>query len=169
MRTAKFLAGKLKKYLLAYLTLTVSSSWPIFGNNGHQCALHQQQKQTSAYPTEYRVEIFSPPYMSADARPTITSSPPAVGYNSTFQVQATLSGISVKGKTQVVLSHPGFHTHGVAMGQRMVMMEFAPVADTASIQVTSPSNASVMPPGVYLLFVVNNGIPSEGVWIKLSS
>ena len=107
--------------------------------------------------------------MSADARPIITSSPPLVGYNSTFQIQATLSGSSITGKTQVVLSHPGFHTHGVAMGQRMVMMEFTTVANSTSIQVTSPGNASVMPPGVYLLFVVNNGIPSEGVWMKISA
>ena len=39
--------------------------WPYFGNNGHQCALVQQQRNTSFYPTEYRVETFSPPYMSA--------------------------------------------------------------------------------------------------------
>ncbi|KAL9117732.1 MAG: hypothetical protein Q9187_005730 [Circinaria calcarea] len=124
--------------------------------------------QTSTYPTEYRVEIFSPPYISANVRPIIAS-PPMIGYNSTFQVEATLSDRSVNGKTQVVLSHPGFHTHGVAMGQRMVMMEHTTVANSNSISVTSPGNASVMPPGVYLLFVVNNGVPSEGVWIKLTS
>ena len=64
----------------------------------------------------------------------------------------------------MVLSHPGFHTHGQAMGQRMVVMKA--VAGTG-ISVGAPSNASVMPMGVYLMFVVQGGVPSEGVWIEL--
>ena len=71
------------------------------------------------------------------------------------------------GTVQVVLSAPGFHTHAVAMGQRMVMLAFEAMSYTTSFTVTAPNNASVIQPGVHLLFLVNDGIPSEGVWVKL--
>lgn len=147
---------------------TVPAGWPDFGNNGHQCALQQQQKQTSAYPTEYRVEIFSPPYMAAAARPVIVSSPASVGYNASFQVVATLARASIERTVQVVLSHPGFHTHGTAMGQRMVVLNATVGAGAGVIDVIGPRDASVMPPGVYLLFVVDEGIPSEGIWVGVT-
>ncbi|RKO92801.1 glyoxal oxidase N-terminus-domain-containing protein, partial [Blyttiomyces helicus] len=93
-----------------------------------------QQKLTSSYPTEYRVEIFSPPYMSAPNRPVITSSPPLINYNSAFTIK--VQG-AVVGETTVVLSHPGFSTHGVHHGQRMV--ELTTTTTVAGVTtVTSP-------------------------------
>ena len=54
------------------------------------------------------------------------------------------------------------------MSQRMVMMQTEANANLRNaFSVTAPRDASVMPPGQYLLFVTNNGIPSEGVWIEL--
>ena len=82
-------------------------------------------------------------------------------------MQATLSNSSLKGTVQIVLSHPGFHTHGQSMGQRMVMMSFVATAGKNTFLVTAPRDASVMPPGIYLVFVVNDGIPSEGTWVEL--
>ena len=107
--------------------------------------------------------------MSASARPVITSNPPDIRYGSSFGVEATLSGGRLEGNIQIALSNPGFHTHGVAMGQRMIMMSFVAAADGNLLTVTSPSNPSVMPPGVHLLFVTHNGIPSVGTWIELGS
>ena len=54
------------------------------------------------------------------------------------------------------------------MGQRMVVMSFVAAGGENAFVVTAPRDASVMPPGVYLVFVVNNGIPSEGVWVELA-
>ena len=143
----------------------VGPGWPNFDNNGHQCALKQQQRNTSAYPTEYRVEIFSPPYMDASARPVIVASPRDVAYNSSFTVRATLNNQAVQGDVKVVLSNPGFHTHGQGMGQRMAMLGFS--IESGALVVQAPRDASVMPPGQYLLFVTSGGIPSEGVWIEI--
>lgn len=143
----------------------VGPGWPNFDNNGHECALKQQQSNTSAYPTEYRVEIFSPPYMDASARPVVVSSPRDVAYNGSFTVQATFNGQPVQGETKVVLGNPGFHTHGQGMGQRMAMLGFE--AQSGALVVTGPRDASVMPPGQYLLFVTVDGVPSEGVWIEV--
>ena len=54
------------------------------------------------------------------------------------------------------------------MSQRMVMMQTEANTDLPNaFSVMAPRDASVMPPGQYLLFVTNNGVPSEGVWIEL--
>ncbi|KAI9760736.1 MAG: hypothetical protein M4579_001474 [Chaenotheca gracillima] len=148
-------------------TGNVPAGWPYFGNNGHTCALLQQQRNTSAYPTEYRVELFSPPYMSATARPSVKSCPYAINYGESFVLDATLSGSPLSGTTEIVLLHQGFHTHGLAMGQRMVQLSTTAVAGDSTFNVKAPPDASVMPPGIYLIFAVNNGIPSEGIWIEL--
>lgn len=165
----KYPEGKRSDSFVCRLVVAKVRSWPLFNNNGHQCALHQQQKQSSSYPTEYRVEIFSPPYISAAERPIITSIPHEISWKSTFQVQATLSGGRIQGRVQIALSNPGFHTHGVGMGQRMIMMGFTADAKSNSFTVTAPSDPSVMPPGIYLLFMVNDGIPSVGSWVDLGA
>ena len=57
---------------------------------------------------------------------------------------------------------------GQGMSQRTVMMQTAANTDLPNaFSVMAPRDASVMPPGHYLLFVTNNGVPSEGVWIEL--
>ena len=108
--------------------------------------------------------------MAAAARPVISASPATVGYDRAFTLTASLSGKPLGSTVQVMFSNPGFHTHGTAMGQRMAQLSFtASSAGTAStLTVTAPRDASVMPPGVYLVFVVNSGIPSEGSWVKLA-
>jgi len=37
------------------------------------------------------------------------------------------------------------------------------------LTVAAPRDASVMPPGVYLFFVVYEGVPSEGMWVKVGA
>ena len=54
------------------------------------------------------------------------------------------------------------------MSQRMVMMQNEASTESGNtFSVIAPRDASVMPPGQYLLFATNNGIPSEGVWVGL--
>ena len=141
-----------------------NKNYPLFGNNGHTSYLHQQQESDTAYPTEYRVEIFAPPYMDATRRPFITAYPVSVKYNEKFQIAAE----GAREDVVVRLSYSGFHTHGVDMGARMVQLEAALSPDgDYFIDVTSPFNPTIMPPGVYMLWVIEKGIPSEAVWLKL--
>jgi hypothetical protein len=83
---------------------TDANSWASFYNDGHLCALQQQQRQTSFYPTEYRVETFSPPYMSAATRPAIATLPASVAYGTTFAITTTTR---VRGKVPMMLTAPG--------------------------------------------------------------
>ena len=101
-----------------------ATTWPHFENNGHPSPLDQQQGLDSSYPTEYRVEIFSPSYMSAAARPVITSTWWYIMYGKTFEVKANLGGKDLQGITEISLVNAGFHTHGQGMGQRMAVLEF---------------------------------------------
>ncbi|THW21678.1 hypothetical protein D6C98_07109 [Aureobasidium pullulans] len=141
--------------------------WPEFQNNGHKSYLHQQQEPDTAYPTEYRVEIYAPPYMDkVNSRPFITAYPISVKYGEHFKMAAE----GAREDVVVRLSYSGFHTHGVDMGARMVQLDAVLSTDgDYIIDVTAPADASVMPPGVYMLWVIEKGIPSEAVWMKLEA
>jgi hypothetical protein len=65
-------------------------------------------------------------------------------------------------------SYSGFHTHDIDMGARTVQLEAVLSFDGDDlIDVTSPFNPSIMPPGVCMLWVVEKEIPSEAVCMKL--
>lgn len=150
----------------------VNSGWPYFHNHGHTCALQQQQNKESSYPTEYRVETFSPPYLSSissHGRPLIISLPASIFYGRTFLIEARLErGARIRSNVQINLIAPGFHTHGQAMGQKMVKMGFKAIANSYGFKVYAPRDASVIAPGVYLMFVVQDGVPSVGKWVSIA-
>lgn len=121
---------------------------PQFRNNGHTAALNQQQDLASRYPTEYRVEIFSPPYMESENRPRILDHSDAMGYASNYSFNAAYkNGDLVKGDIQVSLIATGFHTHGLGMGQRHVQMGFEAGAGANEFITYGPRDSTVMPPG----------------------
>lgn len=66
---------------------------------------------------------------------------------------------------------PGFNTHSNTMNQRMLLLSNEKVKKIGILtyQVSSifPNSGKLAPPGYYLLFVVNQDIPSEGIWIKI--
>lgn len=146
-----------------YGNVSLNQIYPKFWNYDGVSYLHQQQLPGFNHPTEYRVEIFSPPYMNeANTRPAITTAPAEALYGRTFVVKATNWQA---GKVVVKMSYSGFHTHAQDMGQRMINLATKEV--NGQLVVTAPENATIMPPGVYLLWVVNNGVPSVAKWIKL--
>jgi hypothetical protein len=53
------------------------------------------------------------------------------------------------------------------MGQKLIQLGFT-AGDDDTFSVTAPRNASVIPPGVYLLFLVSDGIPSVAEWVALA-
>jgi hypothetical protein len=117
---------------------------------------------------ERRLEIYSPAYLfdatgGPSFRPTITGVPSApIAYNTSFQVQtpdaATISS--------VVLVRPGAATHAFDMDQRLVGMPFT--TGNGVLNVTSPPNGNIAPPGYYMLFVLNGaGVPSVAKFVRL--
>jgi Domain of unknown function (DUF1929)/Domain of unknown function (DUF4082) len=116
-----------------------------------------------------RVEIYSPPYLfnasgGLAARPEITSAPPSIFYGKSFFI-----GTSGAGSTpQVSLVRLASVTHGFNQDQRQVAL--TPTAVNGSgITVTGPPDSNKCPPGYYMLFVLNNGVPSIAKIVKVGS
>jgi Domain of unknown function (DUF1929)/PKD domain len=116
------------------------------------------------------MEIYTPPYLYTSSgtlatRPTITSAPTGpVGYGASFQV-GTSSASSI---SSVALIRAGAVTHAFDMDQRMINLAFT--AGTNVLNITSPPNSNIAPPGWYHLFILNSsGVPSVSQFIQLSS
>ena len=134
---------------------------------------------TAKYPTELRVEAFSPPYLGAEMlkhRPTISSETAKAAeqltYGKKFEILFELRGPRVsKGEIKVTIYPPPFTTHGYSMNQRLVVLDKDDVVRVSRAQyrvlAAAPPSAVLAPPGYYLLFVVYRGVPSEAIWVRL--
>lgn len=126
------------------------------------------------FPTEYRVENFTPPYLSTDlARPEIVSKvPEKVTYAQKVLVTVDVKDTS-KYEPEVVfmLGHRGFVTHSTHMSQRMTKL-VAKATHTEGTKITyevvMPPNANIMPPGPHYMHMLNNGVPSVAVHFLLN-
>jgi len=113
---------------------------------------------TVKYPTEYRTEYLSPPYVT-QTRPTYTGIPATINFGTTFNLSVTIpSGVS---SVTVVLMDFGFATHGVHMDQRLVVLSSTLSSNKKTLTVHAPSSGKIYPPAPAWLFVVTNtGVPS---------
>jgi hypothetical protein len=124
------------------------------------------------YPTELRIEEYSPYYLNAaynPQRPTITLiGNLAPGYDVPFTVTFTLNSAPVGVVFQ--LYAPPFTTHTFSQNQRLLILAAGPIVPGVghfTSTVTSPPSAVLAPAGYFLLNVVNAGIPSPAVWIHI--
>ncbi|MEZ4307172.1 MAG: DUF1929 domain-containing protein [Polyangiaceae bacterium] len=117
------------------------------------------------YP-EQRVEIYSPPYLFAGSRPTISSAPATLSYGEAFTVGVgTVAPASI---SRVALIRLGATTHGVNMDQRYVGLTITGTG-ASTLSLTAPPDGKVAPPGHYMLFLVSSsGVPSVAAIVKLS-
>ena len=108
-------------------------------------------------------QIYSPPYLFAGPRPTIASAPASVRYDAPFTVAV---GGDVSAITRAVLVRPGAVTHANNMTQQVIQLPL--VAHTDGLAVRSPLDATVAPPGDYMLFVQNAaGAMSVARWVEI--
>lgn len=106
------------------------------------------------------LEIFSPPYLFTGLdRPTITSAPEHMGYDTSFLVH-TPDAASV---TSVALMRDGSCTHSFNSDQRHVGLTIA-ARGPEELTLTTPPDGSVAPPGWYMLFLLREGVPCERAW-----
>lgn len=116
--------------------------------------LHSGSGDGAGLPAERNAELFSPPYLFRGQRPTLSSAPSVLRYNSTFRVLTpTASSIG-----RVSLVRLGSVTHGFDMNQRYQALAFT--ADATGLTVTLTTRKHT-PPGHYMLFILNgSGVPS---------
>ena len=105
-------------------------------------------------------EIYSPPYLFQGPRPSIRSAPESVRWDVPFAV-------GKKGAIDdAVLIAPSAVTHANDMTQRLVpLVKVARRRGEVTLQ--SPPSAAVAPPGWYMLFLLDDGVPSIAKWIQL--
>lgn len=126
-----------------------------------------------AFPTEFRVEIYTPPYLdglNALKRPTDVDIPtkylPVNGhlFLVRFNVHSTAKAV------KIALYHGGFVTHSVHMGHRMIYLDnwgFKPGRPKQQLMARMPSSSNIAPPGPYVIYVVVDGIPSVGQFVTV--
>jgi hypothetical protein len=112
-------------------------------------------------------EIYYPPYLYSNSggfavRPTIASAPDVVAAGQAFSMQVGSGSIR-----RVTLIQAGSATHSINLQQRFVELSFTKEADTLFVQM--PTRATDVPPGYYLLFVINDsGVPSRAKIVRIN-
>ena len=116
------------------------------------------------HPQEYRVEVFTPPYLlKGGSRPSfsITNKDWAFGQAGIpFTLSAPANGV-----VEVSLLGSVTSTHGNSMGARTLFLNFDCAGTSCTVD--APPSAHVAPPGWYQMFVLDNGIPAVGVFVRV--
>jgi hypothetical protein len=124
--------------------------------------LLSQDDMNYAAASSHQAQVYSPPYLFKGTRPKITGAPNAINLGQTFAVTANTPKIA-----SVVLVAPGAVTHGNDMHQRFIKLQAS--AKGVNLRVTIPASSSLVPPGYYMLFIVDsNGIPSVAKFVRIS-
>ncbi|KAJ7529989.1 hypothetical protein O6H91_05G007700 [Diphasiastrum complanatum] len=134
---------------------------------------HYYYTFTGDFPTELRLEAFSPEYLSpglASLRPTIIGAPTSLFYNVEFTITITTPSPITAAIELNLLSTP-FTTHSYSQGQRLLQLtalNSVPLGDnTYTVSGIAPPNSIIAPSAYYMLFAVNQGIPSIAVWVQI--
>ncbi|KAF9477863.1 copper radical oxidase [Pholiota conissans] len=134
---------------------------------------------TTVYPTEYRAEIFYPPYFSASVRPAPIGMPNKLSYGgNSFDI--TIPNSSYTGdandaadNTTVVVIRGGFTTHAMNMGQRFLQLNNTYTVNndgSFTLHVAQmPPNPNLFQPGPAFMYVNIHGIPSNGTYLIIGS
>ncbi|KAF5391110.1 hypothetical protein D9757_003069 [Collybiopsis confluens] len=125
--------------------------------------------------------ITPPPYFSQMhlTRPIPSGIPSTLTYGgSPFDIAVPASSYSGSGNdaadnTTIVVLRPGWTTHGMNMGQRYLQLNNTyTVNKDGSLTIHTaqmPPNPNIFQPGPAMVFVVVNGIPSNGTFVIVGS
>ena len=131
-------------------------------------------KAGAPYQTEFRVERYTPPYLTganAAKRPTSVSIPvKSLAVNASYTVSFTVP-ITAKA-VKIVLYHGGFVTHSVHMGHRMMILDntgFKAGVAAQTMTFNTPPTKNTCPPGPYVLYVVVSSLIFSIVLVKYTN
>lgn len=119
--------------------------------------LFDDEKNTIPGTFEQRLEIFTPPYLEKGTpRPTITSAPPTMPRGQNFDIPTPDGNRIAKAR----LVRTATATHVTTTDMRDVALPMQKTPDGVSVSV--PPEPTIVPPGPYMLFLVDDkGVPSE--------
>ncbi|KAJ7137567.1 glyoxal oxidase precursor [Mycena crocata] len=142
-------------------SLTAQGNVMVAGSNPQPAVLFN-----TTFPTEFRVEYLSPDFITNNApRPIIKSAPPQIHFNQKATLQVTIPSGLVRGEIKVSLMDMGYATHGQHSNSRLVFLEHTLRGNT--LEITAPPNNNIYPPGPAWIFLVSDGVYSEGVQVMV--
>lgn len=119
--------------------------------------------QTVEAAASHKVQVYSPPYLFNGRRPTLAA-PSSVRRGEAFDIATTAD--PKRKIAAAVLIAPGAVTHANDMHQRFIKLPMK--ADGALVTATVPASAALVPPGYYMLFVVDSaGVPSVATFVHI--
>jgi hypothetical protein len=108
------------------------------------------------------IEVYSPPYLFAGVQPVVSSPiPSSLDYGSVL----TIDNSGFPPIDAVMMMRPCAVTHSVDMDQRAIQLVVTPGSQAKSLNIQTPSDRSLAPPGPYMLFFLANGVPSVASFV----
>lgn len=112
---------------------------------------------------DYRVQIYTPAYLqTGNPRPTLAGAPGSLTYGQTFSVN--FGGVTTIDRA--VLVRQSAVTHSIHMDARTVALVIGSAAG-GTLTLTAPPDATIAPPGYYMLFIMYGGVPSTANWVHV--
>ncbi|MFJ9536406.1 galactose oxidase-like domain-containing protein [Streptomyces sp. NPDC101225] len=125
-------------------------------------SLYADKANTRPGKFEQRIEIYTPPYLYRDSRPSLSGGPQTIARGGT----GTFSSPQASAVKKVRLIRPSASTHVTDVDQRSIALDFK--TSGSRITVTVPKNKNLVQSGWYMLFVDDDqGTPSKAQWVKV--
>ena len=106
------------------------------------------------------IELYFPTYYDSPSRPVIADAPPLITSGEPQYSFAMGSAAQAAAIEKVALIRCGSVTHAADFDQRYVALAFTTAPGSATVTATLPRDSSVLPPGYYMLWAVNDaGLP----------
>ncbi|MFJ6565961.1 galactose oxidase-like domain-containing protein [Streptomyces sp. NPDC091292] len=125
-------------------------------------SLYADKANTKPGVFEQRIEMYTPPYLYRDSRPSLSGGPKTVerGASAKFTSQQASTLKTAR------LIRPSASTHVTDVDQRSIALDMKKSKD--SITVTVPESRNLVESGWYMLFVTDaDGTPSKAQWVKV--
>jgi hypothetical protein len=118
-----------------------------------------------AEPNFYSAQLFSPPYLFQGIRPVIDAAPAALTYGAPEAVIATPDAARIASVSLIAL---GAATHSNDMDQFYTELAFSTAG--GEVHVIPPASADAVPPGYYMLFLVDDQrVPSQAAIVRVGA
>jgi hypothetical protein len=111
----------------------------------------------------FNVDVYEPWYFQCQDRPEIVDTSEEIGYGQDLIVHTTTNHI----QPVVILIRFGSATHSLNTDQRMLRIQIRERRER-TVVARIPGNRTLVPPGPYLIFVINDaGFPSRGRALRI--
>jgi hypothetical protein len=122
--------------------------------------------QDQNFPEEYRIEVFTPPYLNQGlTQPTFGIPIKDWVYSGMYAITSVQLFQGGTSTLRISLVAAPSSTHGNAMGARTLFPAFSCVGNSCTI--VAPPNSGVCPPGWYQLFILDGPTPSVSQWVRI--